>query len=300
MIAKIKEKLARAWFNFRCSGIFDTPPIQCSPDSDVVIVSQLHHPDMTMYMLAAKSFGRYIKPREFVIVDDGLLPEDRRILAKHLSAVRFVPSREVQLGVCPKGGCWERILSLSKENEANFVIQLDADTLTLGEPSEVMQCLAQKRTFTLGTSTGREIVGFDEASRYAHEKANDHVQNHAERAFGQYPGHEHLKYVRGCAGFAGFAQSQLPRAGIEAFSGQMATLLGKQKWSQWGSEQVTSNYMAANAPDAVVLPVERYPFWRPDVDIGAAVFVHFFGVFRFKEGMYTRQGTRLIRELRSA
>jgi len=299
MISRIRKKIDRAWFNYRCSGIFNTPPVKCDPDSPVLIVSQLHHPDMTMYMLAMKSFARFVRPQGFVIVDDGLLPEDRRILSEHFDSLRFVPSGDVQLGACPSGGCWERLLTLSQENNDHYVIQLDADTLTLSEPTEVLQCLAQNRSFTLGTGTGRQIVGFSEASHFAIKKTSNHVQNHAERAFENYPGHEHLRYVRGCAGFTGFARGQLLPEKIQEFSIQMEKLVGKEKWREWGSEQVTSNYMAANAPDALVLPVERYPFWSLSVDITKTIFVHFFGLFRFMGGMYTRQGLRVIKQLSS-
>lgn len=297
MISGIKKRIDLKWFNLRCSGILNTLPVSCDAKSKVVIVSQLHHPDVTMYLLAAKSFARFVRSRGFVIVDDGLLPKDRRILTRHLGIVQFVPSKNVALAACPSGGCWERILTLSHENQNYYTVQLDADTLTLSEPTEVLQCLAENRTFTLGTNTGRHIVGFGEASRFALEKASDHIQNHAERMLEKFPGHEHLKYVRGCAGFAGFASGQLPLQKIEEFSIEMSRLVGAEKWRVWGSEQVTSNYMAANAFNSLVLPVERYPFWGPDVDIDKAAFVHFFGTFRFTVGMYARQSARVIQSL---
>jgi len=299
MISEIRNKIDWKWFNFRCSDIFNTPPVACDPESDIVVVSQMHHNYMAMYLLAAKSFARYVRPRGFVIVDDGLLPKDRAILVEHLDSIRFVPRKSIDSGICPVGGCWERLLTLSGENKNNYVIQLDADTLTLSEPTEVVACISQKRTFTLGTKTGHQAVGFDEASRFAHERTSNHVQNHAERALAEYPGHEHLQYVRGCAGFTGFAKGALPLEVIAVFSGQMSQLVGADKWREWGSEQVTSNFMAANARDSLVLPVERYPFWSPDAGIGHAVFVHFFGSFRFMGGMYTRQALRIIRQLSS-
>lgn len=299
MISRIKNKIDRGWFNLRCAAIFNTPPVKCDPSSNVVVVSQLHHPDLTMYMLAAKSFARYVRPSGFVIVDDGLLPEDRHILAKHFDALQFVPSANVQLGSCPAGGCWERLRTLSEVNRDRYVIQLDSDTLTLAEPKEVLQCIAQGHTFTLGTGSGQHFVGFEEASRYAHDHACAHVQNHAERALGVYPGKESLKYVRGCAGFAGFAKGQLSIAKIEEFSIEMEKLLGKELWRKWGTEQVTSNFMAANAPEAIVLPVDRYPFWQPGLDATNAALIHFFGVFRFTQGMYLRQARRLINQLSS-
>ncbi|BCB26585.1 hypothetical protein SKTS_14710 [Sulfurimicrobium lacus] len=248
-------------------------------------------------MLAMKSFARFVKPQGFVIVDDGLLPEDRHILSNHFDTIRFVPSKGVPVGACPTGGCWERLFTLSQENNDHYVIQLDSDTLTLSEPTEILECLAQKRSFTLGTSTGRETVGFSDAARFAHMSTSNHVQSHAERALANYPGHEHLKYVRGCAGFTGFAKGQLLPEKIQEFSTQMEKLIGKAKWHEWGSEQVTSNFMAANAPDSLVLPVERYQFWSPKVDNAKAMFVHFFGEFRFMGGMYVRQARRVIQQL---
>jgi hypothetical protein len=297
VLSRIQRRVDKLWFNWRCNGIYKTPPVQCDPDGKVLVVSQLHHPDMTMYMLAAKSFARYLRPREFVIVDDGLRAADRDTLRAHFSRIRFVRSAEIDTGSCPSRGCWERLLTLSHENASHYAIQLDSDTLTLGEPSEVQECVAQDRTFTLGTLSGTHVVGLDEASAYAHSPPSEHVQNHAERALGRYPGKEALKYVRGCAGFAGFAKGHLGLKAIEDFSENMQALVGREKWGEWGSEQVTSNFIAANAPDCLVLPVERYPFWKSGMDLSRAVLVHFFGTFRFTEGMYARQARQIVKEL---
>lgn len=297
MLAGMKRKFDRFLFNWRCKGVYNTPLVKCDPNSDVLIVSQLFHPDMTMYMLAAKSLARFIKPQGFVIVDDGLLDEDKQVLEEHFESIRFVSSKSMRLGTCPVGGCWERLLTLGQENVANYVIQLDSDTLTLAEPTEVSRCIEEGRSFTLGTNTGTHPIGLEEASRYAHLHTCEHVQNQAERALGEYPGKDNLKYVRGCAGFTGFAKGELTLLNIEEFSTRMEKIVGKEKWREWGSEQVASNFMAANAPDSLVLPVERYPFWKPGVEISQAVFVHFFGTYRFANGMYTRQGLQIIKRL---
>lgn len=297
MLDRIKRKLDRAWFNFRCAGIYRTPSVKCDASSNVLIVSQLHHPDVTMYLLAAKSLAQYVRPNGFVIVDDGLLPRDKAILAEHFETIRFLPSASMRLGACPQGGCWERLLTLASENTSHYVIQLDSDTLTLAEPSEVLQSIATGRSFTLGTNSGTHFVSLQEASQRAHADHDKHVQNHAERALGDYPGMSNLKYVRGCAGFTGFAPGKLNIPGIEAFSLQMQQLVGMQKWHEWGSEQVASNFMVANVNDSLVLPVDRYPFWKPGLDVSGAALIHFFGTFRFMGGMYIRQGMRIIARL---
>ncbi|MBN8507268.1 MAG: hypothetical protein J0L57_01505 [Burkholderiales bacterium] len=296
----LRRRIDRRWFNWRCRRVFDTPPVMCDPESKVIIVSQIYSPDMTMYLLAAKSLARYVRPHEFLIVDDGLTRQDRNALEVHLGHVRFVRTRDVPTPATPRGGCWERLLSLSAENCENYVIQLDSDTLTISPPHEVMECIARDRTFTLGTPTGRHLVSANEASAYAEQHIYDHVQSHCERVLHRMQDAPRLKYVRGCAGFTGFARGELPLSGIESFARELAHMIGADRFAQWGSEQVTSNLMAANAPDALVLPVETYPFWKPGLAIDRLALIHFFGTYRFLGGMYLRQSLRVIDQLGSS
>ncbi len=296
MWSGIRRRVDKAWFNFRCAAVYGTPAVVCDPASPVEIVSQLYHPDTTMYVMAAKSLARFVRPRQFVIVDDGLTAADRARLAQQLGRVEFVPSAEVATGTLPRRGTWERLVTLAQRNVHSYVIQLDADTLTLGEPHEVQECIRTGRSFTLGTHSGRLLLPLAEASRFATERPSDHVQNHAERALGQPDFAAGLKYVRGCSAFTGFEKGQLEMNRLVEFSTTMERLIGRARWSEWGTEQVSSNFMAANARDALVLPVETYPFWAPDVEIESARLVHFFGTFRFSGGMYVRQAARLCRD----
>lgn len=294
LIQRLRNRLDRRWFDFRSGGVYQTPPVVCDPGSAIVVVSQLHHPDMTMYLLAAKSFGSYLRPGGFVIVDDGLTDEDKVTLEEHLGLVRIVPRTSVDVGPCPRGGCWERLLTLSSENQDNYVIQLDSDTLTLAEPTEVIECVASRRSFTLGTGSGRDFVSVSEAARFAGCNKSTHVQSCAERVLDKLLGAPLGRYVRGCAGFTGFAPGELVRSSIERFSVEMQDLVGEAKWREWGSEQVASNYMVSNTATPVVLPVERYPFWAPGIDASTAAFVHFFGTFRFHAGFYLQSALSVI------
>jgi hypothetical protein len=293
----LRRRVDRRWFNWRCRHVFDTPPLRCDPQSKVMIVSQLYSPDVTMYLLAAKSFARFVVPQGFLIVDDGLTAEERDVLRHHLGQVSFVRSAEVPAGTCPRGGCWERLLSLSAQNEAHYAIQLDADTLTISPPREVLQCIAEDRTFTLGTPTGKHLVTAAEATAYADQHVYDHVQSFTERALAKLPDAAHVKYVRGCAGFTGFARGELPRSGIEHYAQSLAALIGADRFAQWGSEQVTSNLMAANAPNALVLPVDTYPFWAPNLPVDRLSLIHFFGTYRYLQGTYLRLSLQVIEAL---
>jgi hypothetical protein len=299
MFSTQRARFSKKWFNFTTRNIFRTEMVQCDPTSNVVILSQLYSPDLNMYMLAAKSFARFIKPLEFVIVDDGLLPSDKQILSKHFKQIRFVPTNRVKSSACPKGGCWERLLSIAELSAAHYVIQLDADTLTLSVPDEVKQCIAENRSFTLGTSTGQEITTLRKASEFARQHPGEHVQIQAEIAMENYPGNERLHYVRGCAGFAGFSRGLLSVTKVEEFSTNMSSLIGKEKWSGWGSEQVTSNYLIANAPNPLVLPLKGYTFWAPSVDASQCKLIHFVGTYRFYHGEYMNLARSIIKELKN-
>lgn len=300
MAVGLRTKLKKWHFNFSARGIYKTKLAACDPASNVIILSQLHSPDLTMYVVAAKSFARFVPPREFVLVDDGLTETDKSILSRHFEKIRFIPIKSVQTGACPKGGTWERLLSIANLNSAHYVIQLDADTLTVAPPREVSEAISQNRSFTLGTWGGRETTSLKTASEFARKHPGTHVQLMAEAAFGDFENAEQLRYVRGCSGFAGFSPGSLSLSKIEDFSQRVSTAIGADKWREWGSEQVTSNYMVANAQNPLILPVEHYPFWAPGLAASELRLIHFVGSYRFSGGRYAAMARTIIDALGAA
>ncbi len=298
MLDAIYSRVKKKWFYLAAKGILDTRQVKCDPNSNLVVLSQLYPPDLIMYLLAAKSFTRYVKPYEFIIVDDALSQQDKDTLRTHFERIRFVPVTDVISAKCPKRGCWERLLTIAAQRGNYYIVQLDADTLTLSCPDEVLRCIAENRSFTLGTSSGKEITSMQQASLFARQHLSEHVQIQAEVALGQYPDNEKLRYVRGCAGFAGFAAGYLNKDMIEEFSSNMVKLLGEKKWQDWGSEQVTSNFLVANAPGAMILPVSAYPFWAPGVNVETAKLMHFVGTHRYYAGRYAQLARSVISELK--
>jgi len=297
MFYRLRTTITKKYFDYKCRGVFSTAPVVFDENSNVVVLSQVYHPDVTMFMLAAKSFMRFVKPRELVLVDDGLSEDDKEIISAHFPVVRFVCTADVVNSVCPKGGCWERFLTVSDLADKDYVIQLDADTLTLAMPEEVRKCIENGVGFTLGTDTGHKKVSLMEASAFAEKDARKHIQIDAEKALIQLPLAKGQHYVRGCAGFAGYPAKQMHRVDIEEFSRKMSGLLGSQRWREWGSEQFTSNYFVANMPNSHVLSPHIYPFWKPELNIKEARFVHFFGTYRFKGGGYIDSARKVITEL---
>src|SRR2546422_639587 len=114
MLFRLKRHLATTRFNLEIRGVTSTPSVACDPDSRLVLVTQLCHRDVSMYLLAIKSLARFIRPKRVFVVDDmSLTDHDKSQLRRHVPSITIVPITSVENTVCPKGGCWERLLFIS-------------------------------------------------------------------------------------------------------------------------------------------------------------------------------------------
>jgi hypothetical protein len=68
-------------------------------------------------------------------------------------------------------------------------------------------------------------------------------------------------------------------------------------WKRWGTEQVTSNYLIANATNTLVLPFPKYG--TPDRATDQTAFFHFIGSMRFINSKYEATSRRAIRLISS-
>lgn len=301
MFYGMKDRYSRLRFSRACAGILDTPPVRVDPASALLLFTQLQHKDVLLALLAFKSFASRVRVGAMCILDDGsLTAEDRTLLSAHLPGVMFVDPAPVQSPACPSGGCWERLLWIARLSTEHYVIQLDSDTLALGDMSEVAACVEAGRSFVIGTWDRQELEPMSFRQSEAHrllaaQAGEPHVQLLAEGSFDHIEGYEQLRYVRGCAGFCGFARGSVDRRFIERVSGQMEQALGPA-WRRWGSEQVMSNIVVANTPGAFVLPHPKYcdcTRLRP----GTTTFVHFIGSCRFTGDVYQNRAREVIAAL---
>jgi hypothetical protein len=264
------------------------------------IVTMLSHADVVMYLVTIKSLYRQLGEGSFVVVNDGTLTnKDIEILHHHAGSLEIYDVRDISTEPCPQGGCWERLLTVVGLSSDSYVIQVDSDTLTLDAIPEVVESYRSNRSFILGSKTGRTIAALSKAPEKIPPSAagSQHVQVLAEQKFVHIDNASNRRYVRGSAGFAGFSRGAFSRRQVEDFSVAMADLLGRVKWSEWGSEQVASNYILANSPEAAVLPYPKYSCFLADFDPAATVFLHFIGIHRFSQGVYTRESKRVIKQL---
>ncbi|MFM6950531.1 MAG: hypothetical protein ACKOW1_05870 [Novosphingobium sp.] len=285
------RKLREYRFLRGCQAVLATPPARARKDG-VVIFSMIGTRVLLPYLVAAKSFQAQLGRGRFAILDDGTLTEaDKAVLAHHLDDPVIMPIAAVGTGPCPRGGTWERLLTILDLRETEYVIQLDSDTVTLGAVPEVQSAIAAGRSFTLRGERGADLLSLPEvggSGGYKPGAGRQHVQSAIEQAMGQVqiPGHPALRYVRGCSGFAGFAPGGKGRGLAEAFSREAERLLGPRHWAEWGSEQVTSSFVIANEPDPLLLPYDRYfNFWNEPVSEAAGL-AHFIGTYRYHRGAY--------------
>ena len=254
-----------------------------------------------MYLVAIKSFYQRFSKGEIVILNDGSLTNrDLNLLKEQVLPKDIVHINDIKNSVCPKGGCWERILLISEYVQDYFVIQLDADTITLGDIPEVHQRVSNKTSFALGSRSGQFIETMREFNERIKHWPENHLQVKVEKNFYKLREYEKLKYVRGGAAFAGFAPGSFSLSKLENFSQEMNEIIGED-WTKWGTEQVTSSFLVANSSKSKMMPFPKYAGYYPahNISYKNSHFMHFYGSHRYKNGFYIGKAKNIVNTLRN-
>ena len=295
---RVREKLNQWKFQRALPCIVKTPQVKLG-DTPFTLLSMVHHRDVAAYLLAVKSFVSALPPRRIVVVmDPSITTQDRDLLAAHVPAIVFLAAADCRDQALPRGGTWERLIAISNEVKHDYVVQLDADTVTLGELPEIAESIRAGRSFVLATEDEQDFCSCSAIAAWAQARlgAGEHVQVVAESLLDRVAGTESLRYVRGCSGFSGFAKDSFNRAKLIDFSQQMQHMLGN-RWSEWGTEQFTSNFMVANSPQAMVLPHPKY--CHPLREKPGTVFLHFVGYVRYLTPRYTQAVHQICEKLKT-
>lgn len=300
---RLRSRIAAARHARAISGILDTPPI-IPKDDGLVLFSMIGSPVLLPYLVAVKSLWHQLRRGRVVLMDDGSLTgEDKAILAKHCGDPEIIPIDSVEREEFPKGGTWERFLTILDHRETDYWIQLDSDTVILGPVDEVSDAIARNRSFILlggpeaeiGALPGQEIAD----KLYPDGPVDGHVQVRIESRLGQLPAERGWKYVRGCSGFAGFAAQGVGRPLAAAFLNEMEKMIGREDSHIWGTEQVASNFHLANEPEPVLLPSSRYINYFGEEWPEDTAFLHFIGTHRYDHGAYEAASRTAIEMLNS-
>jgi hypothetical protein len=296
---KLTERLHRAQFSWAVGAIRNTAPLRPG-QNNFMALSMVQHRDVLPYLLALKSFARFLPPARVVLVADPTLDaNDRDVLRNHVPHIEFREAAEFQREGIPKGGCWERLNAISEYAKDTYVVQLDADTVALHDMPEVRQAIQQGVSFSLGTEDVQPIISCAEAAEWAKPRLDgqDHTQLIAESKLDGFDPDGKFRYARACAGFAGFAPGSISPALVAQISSRMAALVGPQ-WSEWGTEQFTSNLIVCSSPGARLLPHPTY--CHPGRKTAATVFLHFIGFVRFANSLYSTVARQISKDLAKA
>jgi uncharacterized protein YbaR (Trm112 family) len=298
MFYQLKKSIANGRFDRQTRDILDTPPIE-QKESPLSIVSMVENKDVQMYILAIKALYRRLKRGKIVAIIDSDMPQSsRKLIREHLGNVEFVLLDSIDTGSCQRGGTWERVLFCVDRSATDYVIQIDADVLCFGPIEEVLQCIEQNSAFTI--AEGIPIQPLTNWVEKGIARGQDHIVTAFEVKALEFPDAARWLYVRGSSGFAGFARGGITRAVLEEFHAGGAKVHGA-RWTEWGTEQLASNFAVANSPRAVALPYPKYATWEPEyaafqkngitADMSA---LHFIGVFRFDLGVFPKLANREI------
>lgn len=301
MFHNLKKTINTKLFNYFSREILNLPAVKCDCNGSAIVISQLCSRDLIMYLVAIKTFTQYVIPLKVVVIGDRLTEKDTQVLRQHISNIEIINVIDVNTNELPNGGTWERLLTIIDMSRDHYAIQLDADTITLSMPNEVIQCIADNRSFTLGTEMGQQIITFQEATRLLKDQniISQHVQVLAEMALEEIDQSNNLKYIRGCSAFTGFAKNETIREQIQIIYSAIEQKIGKDKWRDWGSEQVASNIAIANSKNPMILPIKKYHYFKPGIDLDQFHLIHFVGSYRFSGGEYARLASKQIDILKS-
>ncbi|WP_156841874.1 hypothetical protein [Novosphingobium aquimarinum] len=294
-----RTKVAAKRHDRSIRAVLDTPPVRAADDG-VVLFSMIGTRVLLPYLVAVKSLWHQLDRGRIVILDDGsLTAHDKALLDLHCGRPEVIPIATVDTGEFPHGGCWERFLTILDRRADEYWIQLDSDTVTLGPVPELTDAITANRSFTLLGGTDGEIgaLPLHEIARtlYPGGPEGGHVQARFESRLGQADGAPGWRYVRGCAGFTGFAAGGAGRERASQFLALLVDLIGAESKPIWGTEQIASNFHIANEPDPLLLPSRRYlNYWGEPIGPEAA-FVHFVGTHRYAKGAYADASLDAIR-----
>ncbi len=279
----------------------DTPPISYQ-DAPLTIVSMVQESDVQMYILAVKALYRRLgRGRIATIVRADFPKRQRELIRRHLGPVEFHDVEDLPTGRCQRGGTWERLVFCVNRSANEFVIQIDCDVLCIGPIEDVVERVNQNCAFVLA-----EGIPIQPLSAWVEKgiarKSNNIVTSFEIRGPEITDAHRWL-YVRGSSGFAGFAQGAVTMDLVEHFHEAAARVHGN-RWTEWGTEQIASNFVIANSPRSEPLPYPKYATFEPayatfqkngitpDVSL-----LHFIGAYRFDSGVFPQLANREIDEM---
>ncbi|MFV0448238.1 MAG: hypothetical protein ACK5MF_07220 [Vibrio sp.] len=291
MLNKILQKIEGYRFSATVKKINTTMPIEYVYDERVTILSMVGHNAVSMYLVAIKSFMNQFGYGSIEVINDGsLTASDINLLQHHVPRLAISQAQEVNTYNCPSYISWKRLFRIVELVKTSYVIQLDSDIVVTGPMLEINSKVQKNSGFVIGSNQWSEPVDTEYLHAIIKQWTSKHVQPSAELHFKDLNFFKpNIKYLRGCAGFCGYPRQSFNENDIIQLSLEIEEKIGKDKWKQWGSEQVTTLCLISKSFESSVLPWPKYQNYRfPETNEpqSSMALIHFIGTNRFTSSCY--------------
>lgn len=294
------NSLNRFLFKRKINKISNVQPIMYRYDQSVTIVSMVGSGTVNMYLVAIKSFMENFGYGSIEVINDGTLTEsDIIILKKLIPNLNISSADDIKTHGCPTYISWKRLFRIQQLAEKSYVIQLDSDTVSLGPLVEIHDRVVLNQGFLIGSERWGKAVDVGLLRDVVSQWNNTHVQPLAEINFHKMKFFaDGTKYIRACAGFAGYPKNFASINEIKELSNEIESYIGKT-WHGWGSEQTATMCLISKTKSACVLPwpyYQNFKFPQSNECIKSMNFIHFIGSNRFDNRIYEQLITKLLKK----
>jgi len=308
MFYRLRKRLNNVRFKFRARGVYRTPPTPCDPVAACTIHTMLGQSDLLMYLVAIKSFLRFLPLARVAAHSDGsLTPDDEALLREHVPGIRVVSTGEAneraKKELNPfltewraRDASWRRVIDTELWCETPRRMIIDSDILTIRRPDAVLEWIAG------GGGTRPLMFGATDplpAGPIPEGTGKRPIQNVFRERLAQFAAEAKGPpefYQGGTSGYYGCTR-EVSLAEIERLI--RAGLASGVPMAEWGGEQCLVVYVLSTS-DPIRLDVRKYFNFAPEAmdRLNEVAVAHFYGTFRFYRGIYTRLAAEVVRDLK--
>ena len=303
---RVWHHLGERRFFRQTRAVFSTAPAPCDPHASCEIHTMLGRSGLQPYLVAIKSFLRFVPSVRVLVLSDGTIgPDEAILLGRHVPGCRVVMPEEADArarSVLGEGS----LLWKSRGIDASFRrlidselfastpkrINMDSDIVTLRRPDEVLAWIES------GTAPFQIADTLIEPRREDIDLSTAHVQAVFEAKLDELSQMLDLpsKYNRGsCAGFYG-CRTELGLVPVERVI--RACMALNLRLDEWGIEQSIVTYLLSTAGGTILDTRHYFNYWPRDAGRAAdAAVVHFLGLHRYHRHVYAAQAATAIAAL---
>ena len=303
MFFRLRKSVQYAQFRYRTRALQRSRPIRCNAEASCELHTMLTRSDLWMYLVAMKSLLRFYSDLAVVVHSDGTL--DRAaidLIDRHLPGARFIDPQEAEQhaasSLSAELAAWrvqdvsyKRLFDTGLWTRTDKRFIFDADMLVMSTPDELIDWVQHGERPVL--------LGGDEVTAPAPPpEPRGHVQN-----FFRYHLEEISRRMERPALFLQGTSAGLYGCTRELDFETIARLLRVATdcgvpMKQWGGEQCTVIYLLSSAGGGPINPSRYFNFGPEQLSkLPRAAIAHFFGTYRFHDGIYLRAAQNVVEAL---